>query len=434
MRIVEISVWNYKSLRSISMNPSGLNVIVGPNDSGKTNFADCLDFLSEVYRNGLRAAVTQKGGYENIVYRRRSRSTAPIGFSLVVETDSISALYPPLRRQRGIIRCHHTFEFRTYGRGIREEYFVSRESFSAGVVRGRGVVVPLVSMTRGEEGTEVTDTDVPAGYSAPVSEFNTMMRAFTPDSERSASEVMIARYGGLLPFAEDFVESMAQIGVFQFSPTRVRQETAPSPRPQLERYGSNLPTTVDLLQRQFPDIWDEILTSMRRIVPNVKQIEVDYTGSKLLGLLFRESGMKRPWTSHEVSDGTIQTLALLTAIFEPRSKFLLLEEPENSVHPWIIRNLVAACRTVEKRKQILLTTHSPVLIDAVKPADVWLVWRDDEGSHLKRLVELEPSIEQAWKDGTASISEYLDSGAFSGYVPSGVRERESGIPSSGVLG
>jgi hypothetical protein len=75
-----------------------------------------------------------------------------------------------------------------------------------------------------------------------------------------------------------------------------------------------------------------------------------------------------------------------------------------------------------------------VLIDAVKPSEVWLVWRDDDGSHLERLVELEPSIEQTWKDGTASISEYLDTGAFSGYVPSGIRERGSGIPSTGVLG
>lgn len=311
---------------------------------------------------------------------------------------------------------------------------MSRESFSASVVRGQGVI-PVVEMTRDEARTTFIDSDVPKEYKPAVGEFNMMMRAFTSDGERSASEVLISsRYGGFLPFAEDLVQSMAQIGVFQFSPTRARQETAPSPRPQLERYGSNLPTTVDLLQRQYPEIWDEILTSMRRIVPNVDQIEVDYTSSKLLGLLFRENGMKRPWTSHEVSDGTIQTLALLTAIFEPRSKFLLLEEPENSVHPWIIRNLVAACRAVEKRKQIMLTTHSPVLIDAVKPSDVWLVWRDDDGSHLERLVELEPSIEQSWMDGTASISEYLDSGAFSGYVPSGVRERGSGIPNAGVLG
>jgi len=433
MRIVEIAVWNYKSLRSISMSPNGLNVLVGPNDSGKTNFADCLDFLSEVYRNGLRAAVTQKGGYENIVYRRRSRSTAPIGFSLVVETDSVGELLRlPGRSSR--FQFHHTFEFRTHGRGIREEYFVSRESFSVSAMHAKEVV-PLVKMTRGEDGTEIIDSDVPAEYSAAVGEFAYIMRTFTSDRERSVSEVMISSLlGGMLPFTAEFVNGMAQIGVFQFSPTRVRQETAPSPRPQLERYGSNLPTTVDLLQRQHPDVWEEILTSMRRIVPNVDQIEVDYTSSKLLGLLFRENGMKRPWTSHEVSDGTIQTLALLTAIFEPRSKFLLLEEPENSVHPWIIRNLVAACRAVEKRKQILLTTHSPVLIDSVKPSDVWLVWRDDDGSHLKRLVELEPSIEQTWKDGTASISEYLDSGAFSGYVPSGIRERGSGIPSTGVLG
>ncbi len=70
MQITQLSINNYKSLRAIQIAPAELNVIVGANAAGKSNFADCLDFISEVYRHGLEVAVARKGGYENIAYRR----------------------------------------------------------------------------------------------------------------------------------------------------------------------------------------------------------------------------------------------------------------------------------------------------------------------------------------------------------------------------
>lgn len=160
---------------------------------------------------------------------------------------------------------------------------------------------------------------------------------------------------------------------------------------------------------------------MRRIKPNLQEIKVDYTDARLLGLFFREAGYERAWTAAEVSDGTIQALALLTAIFDPDSSFLVLEEPENSVHPWIIRNLVEACRSASERKQILLTTHSPILIDSVKPSEVLVIWRNGKGSHIEPLAKVEPNIDKSWRSGSFTISEFLDSGALHAYVPAGVR-------------
>jgi len=87
MRLKRLEIRNYKSLRDVVIEPTPLTVLVGPNAAGKSNFADALDFLGEVYRWDLEGAVSKKGGYENICYRHSKRSSAPIRFRVVLEVQ-----------------------------------------------------------------------------------------------------------------------------------------------------------------------------------------------------------------------------------------------------------------------------------------------------------------------------------------------------------
>jgi predicted ATPase len=98
-------------------------------------------------------------------------------------------------------------------------------------------------------------------------------------------------------------------------------------------------------------------------MPSLESIETDFTHAKTLSLFLKEAGVKRPWTAEDIFDGKIQAIALLAATFDPRIPILIIEEPENSVHPWAIRNFVQAFREASETKQIFLTTHSPILID-----------------------------------------------------------------------
>src|SRR5205814_415292 len=85
MRITQLKISNYKSLRSVEFAPPPLSVVVGANAAGKSNLADCFDFIADVYRHGLETAVQRKGGYENIAFRRQRRSRQPIEIRLSVE-------------------------------------------------------------------------------------------------------------------------------------------------------------------------------------------------------------------------------------------------------------------------------------------------------------------------------------------------------------
>jgi predicted ATPase len=152
-------------------------------------------------------------------------------------------------------------------------------------------------------------------------------------------------------------------------------------------------------------------------MPSLESIETDFTHTKTLGLFLKEAGVKKPWTSEEISDGTIQAIALLAATFDTRIPLLVIEEPENSVHPWAIRNFVQAFREASKQKQIFLTTHSPVLLDQIRPEELWVVQRPELETKITPVLELDPSLKDAWGQGKFTLSEYLDSGALPEAVP-----------------
>jgi predicted ATPase len=86
------------------------------------------------------------------------------------------------------------------------------------------------------------------------------------------------------------------------------------------------------------------------------------------------------------------------------------------VHPWIIRNFASACRRV-RAKQVLVTTHSPVLLDNVTPEEVEVAWRHDGRSLVAPMLELDPNAGELWSEGRNTVFELLDGGSLPQAVP-----------------
>src|SRR4051812_31057073 len=80
MRIERISIQAYRSLYNVTFAPTQFTVLVGPNNSGKSNLVEALDFLGDVHQHGIEVAITRKGGFENIAHRRMRRTKRPIAF------------------------------------------------------------------------------------------------------------------------------------------------------------------------------------------------------------------------------------------------------------------------------------------------------------------------------------------------------------------
>jgi predicted ATPase len=218
-------------------------------------------------------------------------------------------------------------------------------------------------------------------------------------------------------FSLAYTQWMAKIGVFRFSPGEAREGGTPTPNPTLATLGSNLPALVDWLQRKHKPEWRDVLDAMRDVVPAVEDIVVQVLPTKTLGLYFTEEGVGRPWRADEVSDGTMHALCLLVACADPRVSALVIEEPENSLHPWALKELGKRLRDVSRKETVMVTTQSPVFIDLLRPSETWIVSRRRGQTSIRRLTEIDPKIERDWEEGDVGLSEYLDAGLVPRAVP-----------------
>lgn len=426
MQLTAVRFEAFKSLYDLSCTLDQLTVITGPNGSGKSNFVDALDFLGEVYGHGLEIAVSRAGGYENIAHRRTRRAKKPIAFTVEVEiakedlgsrafawSDGEGTEWPEGLK----LTFRHSFALRTAGQSLRADFEVSDESVELIDQKGAQVfrltrdgtsVAAWVASGRSEEKRFIRDIVRPYGDKR-YTEF-VGQRPITPTS--LILEQLI--YANLL---WDIKRALTGIRIFQLSPHECRQSGVPTPNANLERHGQNLPAAADHLRRNSPRAWTSVQSAMRAIIPGLTGIDVAYTEDRRLALQFREDGIGRPWTSGEVSDGTIQALALFIALFDDRSRLIVVEEPENSVHPWILRQFIDLC--IESSRQVLLTSHSPVLLNYVPPEIVRLMSMRDHRSQIRRVVDMSDEVASLALSGELSLFDAYDSGVLPESVPRG---------------
>lgn len=80
------------------------------------------------------------------------------------------------------------------------------------------------------------------------------------------------------------------------------------------------------------------------------------------------------------SDGTLKMLAYLVMLYDPRPpQFIGIEEPENFLHPRLLPELAEECRKATENSQLLVTSHSPFFLSALRPEEVRVLYRDERG-------------------------------------------------------
>ncbi len=419
MKIVKLSVDNYKSLKGFEMSPEQLSVLVGANASGKSNFADCLHFLSEAYRLGLEIAVARKGGYDNIVFRAHGKQKEPIHIAVTVELDhSDTDYFSDLWDNFAGVRVEHSFSFAASKQLIQSSIHILDEvlTISISEAETKEEFQHLASIVRKGSDIRVDISNI-ARRSKFLSELEILTYVFKDSREVPRTELLTTYTRSLHPFISIYVSTIYRIGVFQLNPMRTRESGVTGPELELDRHGENLPAVVKGLQDHYHEEWEAIEDAMRVILPDLMNIHVVQGSRGALELYFQEFGFTRPWNITEVSDGTVQALALLTAVYSPVSSPLVIEEPENSVHPWIVRKILEACREASRYKQIVVTTHSPIVMNQARPDEIWVIWRAEGFSRISRLVSLDSDFLKGWQEGDFSAFDFIDSGIVRETVP-----------------
>jgi predicted ATPase len=162
------------------------------------------------------------------------------------------------------------------------------------------------------------------------------------------------------------------MGFYNLNPDRVRDLQDPDPGDLLARDGRNMASVVRRLKEDNPKTYGRIMEYLRAVIPGVTSVEPRSLGPKET-LEFRQeiAGDPNPWRflASNMSDGTLRVFGVLVAVFQANSDgryhapLIGIEEPEVAIHPGAAAKLMDALLEAREQTQILVTTHSPDLLD-----------------------------------------------------------------------
>jgi len=324
-----VGIRNYKSIGKADVALGHLTVLVGRNGSGKSNFLDALRFVADGLQTSLDHAIKSRGGIDSV--RRRSTGH-PRNFAIAVEV-----LLP------GWQTAHYVFEVTARQRG---GFSIRRESLR------------IVSAS----GAALGSYEVEAGKVVEASVDN--MPPVFPD------RLYLVTASGLPPFRAiyDFLISM---GFYNLNPDAMKELQSPDAGELLRRDGSNVASVIGRLSQDQPKVIDRVQSYMATIVPDVSEVErVSLGPRETLQFKQRVVGSSYPWKffASSMSDGTLRALGTLiaaTQLAERSSPVGLvgIEEPETALHPAAAGALMDALREAASHTQVLVTSHSPDLLD-----------------------------------------------------------------------
>ncbi len=383
-----IEALNYRCLRYIRRPLNGFHILVGPNGGGKSTFLDVPALLSDLVRDGLEAAVRKRVGViDDLVWARGGA-----GFELAVEAvipQELRALFDGddfdrVRYEVALGRAEAAGELAI----LSERLLLKKDAPDHPILRSPFPSIPLapdtIATPKGARGVRTIIHKVEGGndnfYSEMSPESGKGWVAFKLGSRRPALGHLPADEGKY-PVATWFKNVLEEgVRTVRLDPDLLRRASPPGLGRAFRSDGSNLPWVVETLQRNSPERFDAWMELIRRVLPDLEQIRVVHRPEDMhryLMLSYR-SGIQIP--SWAASDGTLRLLALTLPAFVPSFEGVyLIEEPENGLHPGAIEIVFNALSAVEGT-QILMTTHSPVILSLAGAGRVLCFAKAEEGA------------------------------------------------------
>ncbi len=390
-RVERIRIRNFRALRDVAFVAlTPLTVLLGPNGSGKSTFFDAFAFLSACFTDGLRRAVGSRG--DGSLRDLRSRdSEGPITIELTYREGYSIGPTPA-------ITYHLEIGEDERGRPLVEKEWMrwKRKSY--------GAPFYFVNYARGSG--EVVTGEVPEDQD---------MRTERP---LTGPDVLAVPTLGQLaenPRVKALRDFITGWHLSHLSAAEMRAIPTAGPQEHLSRSGDNLVNVIEYLRENEPRRLEAIFERLRRRVPGIKDVSPHMLPSGHLLLMLQDAPFSTPVQARYASDGTMKLLAYLVQLYDPNPPALTgIEEPENFLHPKLLRELAEECDQAAARSQLIVTTHSPFFIDALDPRQVWAMARDTKGyTQTKRLADmpgLAPMLAEGATLGQLWMENYLELG------------------------
>jgi predicted ATPase len=381
MNITRLAVSGFRRLESVDLELRPLTVVLGANGSGKTSLLDVVRLLARSAAGATKDALNELGGLPSVLTRDRA-DRLTLGVTAAPRTGDSDREHPPLV---------YELEIAPQGQGFR----LAREVLSQQLDPQRPR--PFMHIDAHVPRIRYTDPDAP-GFVEPNWDFDESETALSqvPKMHRQC-EAFRQRLASLAWYgARDL-----QLG--QRSPIRSPQPMRPASLPGTA--GEDLVPCLYYLKETEPDRFEMVEDALSAAFPSFERLGFPPVAAGTLAVTWKDREFSHPIYAHELSDGTLRFLWLVTLLSSPAlTAFTLIDEPEVSLHPAMLRVLSDLLRESAARTQLVVATHSESLVRFMHPNEV-LALDIEDGHAIARwgdTFDLEPwlqdyTLDQLWR-------------------------------------
>lgn len=371
MRVTELHIQGYRTLKDVSWEPGALNVVIGPNASGKSNLLKFLRLVNASARADLNNQVLREGGMGAILWDGRGEA---LSFSLSMETaveveEDVVLLY-----------SQYAASLRRLGTGA--SYLVDEEVLRR--LRYEGM-----SLEPGSGPAHLWRTQSVARYlhSGGETELN--------PKELAASETLLGQINGFTAQAPEIKEGRQFLGGWSVyddlhteSGTAIRQAVTARHDERLDADGQNLASVLHTHYTNDVDFKDRVDEAMQAAFgQDYRGLAFPPAADQQIQLAIQWDTPKRPQSAASLSDGTLRFLCLLAVLAQPNPPGLIaFDEPETGLHPRMMRIVAEMAENAALQTQLIFTTHSAAFLDGFSkdtPPTTTVMGLEDGQSELK---------------------------------------------------
>lgn len=334
--IERIIIENFKSIRELDLELKPINILIGANGAGKSNFISFFRLANTLYTGGLQYYIGQN--INSFLYFGRKRSKFLSGLIIIGKASAT--------------------------------YFRIIPSFNSN------------SAHIGELSVYSNKNNTKSDYK----EWELVFR----EVERKESDLYLLND---ILLAESIQSYFDNFRVYQFQDTSdessIKLPAKISDNRYLRENGKNLAAFLYYLQEKHPKEFRNIEQQIRSVAPFFDRFDLapSNLNENQIQLEWKERGTDAYRDAYYFSDGTLRFIALITLLLQPDlPKTIIIDEPELGLHPFAINKLAAMMKqAAAKGSQVIVSTQSVNLVDNFEPEDVIAVDREDNQSVFKRL-------------------------------------------------
>lgn len=350
MRVERLVVKNYRVLQDVAFRDlTPLTVLCGANGSGKSTVFDVFAFLNEAFTQGLRVAWDRRNRIDAI---RSKGESGPV-------TIQISYRAPNEAGENRLV----SYTLSVDQVGVAPVVVSEVLTWSTAPGSGRPREILKFAQGQGQVYDESSGTYEDESLSSPD-----LLAVSALGQFQAHPRVRALR---------DFITGWY---LSYISADGTRTTSTAGPEPRLSQSGDNLANVVQHLQESHSDRLQLIFKILAQRVPQLESVLPYPLEDGRVLLRLKDRPFTEPVLSRFASDGTLKLLAYLTILYDPAPPAVVaIEEPENQLHPKLLPILAEEIRQISDRSQVLVTTHSPEFLSQVRPRELWMINRDDDG-------------------------------------------------------